>query len=788
MSPTNNHRRWALIGPGVHLMRRLRMRTKLGLLAVMLSLPLLGLSALAYQAQANDLRVVRHKLAGAHLVSGLIDAAVALQRDQEHPHAPATPRASAVNMAQAEPTDSPMTMQAALARIDQASQTPMPFALPAEWRVLANELKLLAQAPTSRPQPHDPAAQLARQVQDLQQIVVLVAERSGLLLDPEGNSYFLMSVAVEQMLPLTENLSRLRDQGGRLLALGAAGTSERAAMLTQADAAHQRLQAISQRLDALARTGHPRLATWLPTRQATEGLVALTQQAFSAETLVSPAEHYRGAANEALRQVKAMKRQVVDELLQVLALREQQAQTAMGLQMGLALSSLALVGYFGLSFYISFGSALRALGRGVDAVAQGDLTHKIEIKGRDELADIGRMVEAMNMRMSAMVAEIRSSAVRVGMSGQQVASGSQALAQRTEAQAANLGQTVASVAQLTAAVSANAAAACELDQLTSGLRQEAEIGGTAMRDALDSMTSLEDCSRRVTEIVGVIDGIAFQTNILALNAAVEAARAGEAGRGFAVVAAEVRQLAQRSAAAAGEVGRLIKRAGEQVQNSVKQTHRVSGSLTSMVTGVRQVSDALRAIADASGRQSIDLAEVSRTVDSLDLITRNNANMVDESALASNDLVERAQALSNAVASIRLRQGSADEAHALVDQAMALITSIGYAAAATRLHSRDEGFVDRDLYVFVIDRGGHYRVHGAKPAMEGKRVHEVLGIGGDQFVRDAWAAAPTGGWIEYDIVNPETGNVQPKASYVKALDARLLVGCGVYRQTRATAMA
>jgi hypothetical protein len=287
----------------------------------------------------------------------------------------------------------------------------------------------------------------------------------------------------------------------------------------------------------------------------------------------------------------------------------------------------------------------------------------------------------------------------------------------------------------------------------------------------------------------VIDGIAFQTNILALNAAVEAARAGEAGRGFAVVAAEVRQLAQRSSGAASEIRTLIARSGEQVESSVRQTRAVGQALDSLVGGVRNVSQSLRQIAEASARQSGELTQVSQSVGQLDEITRQNSAMVEQSAEASQDLVDRAKTLSSAVASIRLRQGSADEAKTLVERALKLVKARGLAAATQAFHAKDGGFLDRDLYLFVIDRSGTYKVHGAKPAMEGKRVHEVPGIDGARFLHDAWAAAPgAGGWIEYDIVNPESGAVQPKASFVVQVDDQHFAGCGVYRQSAAMSLA
>ncbi len=428
-------------------------------------------------------------------------------------------------------------------------------------------------------------------------------------------------------------------------------------------------------------------------------------------------------------------------------------------------------------------SILQPLQEATDAVrqvAQGDLSHRVNAQGRDELAAMGRLLEDMNAGLSSMVAEIRSSAVRVGMSGEQLTAAAQGLAIRTENQAANLRQTVAAVAQVSQTANENAQSAATVESLTGRLRDDAEAGGQRMHQAVAAMQGLEEESRRMAEIIGVIDGIAFQTNILALNAAVEAARAGDAGRGFAVVASEVRHLAQRSSSAAAEVRSLITHSSEQVAQAVVQTRGAGESLVGLVGGIHEVSDALRDIAQASQRQSVDLQEATRGAGALDHITRENASMVEEALVASHDLADRAQALTRAVSAIRLRQGSADEAHALVGRALGLIAQVGYPAACERLHSSDAGFVDRDLYVFAIDREGRYRLHGAKPAMEGRRVHEVPGIDGDRFVADAWAAAPAGGWIDYDILNLDTGTVLPKTSFVKALNDRLLVGCGVYR--------
>ena len=335
------------------------------------------------------------------------------------------------------------------------------------------------------------------------------------------------------------------------------------------------------------------------------------------------------------------------------------------------------------------------------------------------------------------------------------------------------------------AVASNAEAAQALDQVAGQLRVQAEAGGEAMRATVGSMATLESGSKRVAEIIGVIDGISFQTNILALNAAVEAARAGEAGRGFAVVASEVRMLAQRSSAAAAEIRQLIGQSSEQVSASVGRIGHVSAALDAVVAGVQDVSGRLRGIAAATAEQSVGLREMSSNVGSLDKITRQNASMVEESSQASQELVERAGMLSDAVASIRLRQGSADEAHALVERALELIRSVGLSAASQQMRDPTQGFVDRDMYVFITDREGIYRLHSAKPANEGKRIGDVPGIDGAKFNHDVWHNTEDGpGWVEYDILNLETGIVQPKASFMARLDENLVLGCGIYRSVPA----
>jgi methyl-accepting chemotaxis protein len=760
----------AWLRPGAALMQRLRMPTKMGLMGLMLLVPLLVLVLSTYGAISNDLAVARGELAGARVATRLVDLVQLLQSHRDLSHRALSGDAQAK-------TELPAAAKALQAAVDllNATITDQP-----DWPKTREQLLALAagQGPTQRDALF---AAHSKQVDALRLLMLQVGEQSGLMLDPEATTYFLMDLTVERAIPWLEALGTTRGIGSALLARGDASTRDRAAVLGRADAVLAQLDDLSFRLGALQRSGYAMPPSWATAKAASQRLSTRTREIFTADALTAEPAAYYAEASAAIQGAVALKNELAQSLVTLLTQRVHDKTTSLWLQMGVAGAGLGLLVYLALAFYASFSGALQALRSAVNASADGDLARPINVQGRDELADIGATLERMNIRLSAMVAEIRSSAVRVGMSGQTVSSSSQQLAIRTDNQASSLRQTVATVAQLSDAVAANAAAASDVDQLTGRLRAQSEAGGQAMRASVASMAGLEASSRRVAEIIGTIDGIAFQTNILALNAAVEAARAGESGRGFAVVATEVRMLAQRSAAAAAEIRALIARSTEQVDASVRQTRDVGTVLDAVVDGVRQVSDALRGIATASAQQSSDLEQVSQSVGNLDEITRQNAAMVDESAVASHELVDRAQALSAAVASVRLRQGSADEAKSLLERALQMVRSQGLDAAMPALQSRDHGFVDRDLYVFAIDREGRYRLHGAKPAMQGKRVHELPGIDGDRFVRDAWAQAEHGGWVEYNIVNPETGAVQPKASYVLKLDKQLLLGCGIYRQ-------
>ena len=392
-----------------------------------------------------------------------------------------------------------------------------------------------------------------------------------------------------------------------------------------------------------------------------------------------------------------------------------------------------------------------------------------------------RMVDSF----SAMVASVRSNAALVSQSGLHLVGSSHALSDRTEQQAANLEQTNASVQELASTVQDNAHAAQESDRSAKEVRTIADQSAQSMQLAVAQIEAIQASTRRMDEIVGVIDGLAFQTNILALNAAVEAARAGESGRGFAVVASEVRSLAQRSASSAKEIRELISTSSSQVGKGVDLIRDAGGQMDAVVLGIRTVADKMSGISASSAEQSTALAEISAAVRQLDQITQQNAAMVEAAAQQAGELQDQASTLAASVAVFELQQGTADEALAFVEKTLAHRRAAASKEAFVRdITAPEQGFFDRDMYVFVLDRHGTYLSFGGNATKVGTRVQDIPGIDGQGLVDAIIARAEESpGWVQYDITNPSTGKVQTKMSYVCMVDD-LYVGCGVYKNLAA----
>jgi methyl-accepting chemotaxis protein len=307
------------------------------------------------------------------------------------------------------------------------------------------------------------------------------------------------------------------------------------------------------------------------------------------------------------------------------------------------------------------GSIVSPLARGervARRVAEGDLTARAEPTGRDEVSNLLRSLDGMADRLAGVVREVRDTAGSIATASAEVAQGNGDLSQRTEQAASSLQQTASSMEQLHTTVAASADSARQASQLASNAATVAQQGGTVVGEVVGAMGDIQTASRKIADIIGTIDGIAFQTNILALNAAVEAARAGEQGRGFAVVASEVRSLAQRSAEAAREIKSLIASSSERVDAGSRLVGEAGRTMGEIVSGVQRVADIIGEVTAAAQEQSQGIGLVNGSVVKLDQMTQQNAALVEQSAAAAESLREQAARLVQSVGFFRLEGDAA----------------------------------------------------------------------------------------------------------------------------------
>ncbi|HRY16307.1 MAG TPA: methyl-accepting chemotaxis protein [Candidatus Competibacteraceae bacterium] len=290
-----------------------------------------------------------------------------------------------------------------------------------------------------------------------------------------------------------------------------------------------------------------------------------------------------------------------------------------------------------------------------ERIARGDLTADIRVTSQDETGQILGSMRNMATQFKKIVNEVTQATSQVNSSAAEIAQGSADLSQRTEEQASALEETASSMEELTATVKQSADNAGQANQLAGAARAQAEQGGQVVEQAVTAMNAISTSSRKIADIISVIDEIAFQTNLLALNAAVEAARAGEQGRGFAVVAAEVRKLAQRSADAAKEIKALITDSVAKVEDGGKLVEQSGKTLQEIVTAVKKVSDIVAEMAAASREQASGIEQVNRAILSMDQVTQQNAALVEETAAASQSMGEQAHELQNLMGFFKLSQ-------------------------------------------------------------------------------------------------------------------------------------
>ena len=763
-----------LLVPGVGAMRRIQMRTKLGLMASVLVVPLLVAIFMLCSRLWEDVKFTQREVTGVEMITQvhvLINKLQAQRAAASQVAAGAGEMADAAKKAKQAATEAFQQLTALLDKNPELTAN-------STWEDDKAGLQKFLDSPSDK---KGALSQPTHHIKRLLDLVDLLAEHSGLLFDPEITSYFLMDMLVQRIPQLEEAVSVLKDEAVSLLLRGELDGTSIANITGLSSALNTRAQDADLRTLSLKRNGEPPFADWAAARRTIAALLAETQNAFGESAMGAEPKSFETLALGVKADTEKLRLDASQRLLGQLNARVEQRTHELKVVLICATVGLLLLLYGLFSFATATLSSLKSMGQSMRLAASGDLSSVIKIPGNDEMARIGAAFENMLTNLSTLVADVRSASALVGDVGRSLVADGHLLADRTQSQAASLEETTANVRMVSDMVSQNASSSQDVSKMTRVLEEQTGSASDLMGKTVQGMDTLKATSLRMTEIIGTIDSIAFQTNILALNAAVEAARAGEQGRGFAVVASEVRNLAKRSQEAASEVRKLIAESSNRVQASVQEIGSVSDIMDSLVTSIRGVSSNIQGIAEASSNQSLSLGEVVVAVGDLDSVTAENSALVERTQHRSHRLIERASQLDDAVGHIKLRQGTADEAKRLAEKALELVKRVGFVKAAQEFHKKDGEYVDRDLYVFALDREGYYRVMGIDDSKVGNHVSASPGVNAEQLISDAWKRADQGGgWVEYNIINLVTGDVRGKSSFVLPLDGKLLLGCGAYR--------
>jgi len=476
----------------------------------------------------------------------------------------------------------------------------------------------------------------------------------GLSLDPDAATYYLIQASLVNMPWLAENLGIMRAQGTGFLALGNLPPEGRATLQALKKRA---LEVQGDMFRNLKKAGdaNPEMQTTLQTkadsgRAAVDKTMALAEQGLigAAELKLPPAEYFDEFTRtiDGLYEFNALAMKTMTGALDARVSDMHRAEfTVIALLLSGLLAAMMLAVAFVRSITGPVGEAVTV----ARAVADGNLRIAVPVHGTNELGQLMQALDAMRLRLSDVVGEVLQGSESLATASAEIAQGNNDLSARTEQQASALEQTAASMEELGATVKQNADNARQANQLALSASTVAVQGGAVVSQVVETMKGINDSSRRIADIITVIDGIAFQTNILALNAAVEAARAGDQGRGFAVVASEVRSLAGRSAEAAKEIKNLISASVARVEQGTSLVDQAGSTMTEVVSAIKRVTDIMGEISAASSEQSLGVSQVGEAVTQMDQVTQQNAALVEEMAAAADSLRSQAGQLVQTVA-------------------------------------------------------------------------------------------------------------------------------------------
>jgi len=486
-------------------------------------------------------------------------------------------------------------------------------------------------------------------------LVIKVDDGSGLTLDPDLDTYYLMDAGLSAGPVLLEQSARMRVEASALVNSSLSTDGFAANLLRQDGLVDYLSQQVQSDLTKVIGV-HPELAADVDPSDGLKKVVALRDligHLKSGNVDIDAAKGVDDAGAAEVTALEAWQSHDVDSLDKLLEARMTAAYRQMRAGATLLFVCVAVAGYLFYSFYLVMNGGLNEVRRHLGLMADGDLTSSPTPWGRDDAADLMYALRGTQESMRRIVAKVRGASSGIVTASTEIAGGAHDLSARTEQSAANLQQSAASMEEISSTVQQTASGAKRASQLATENAGVATRGGEIIETVVTTMQRIHASSSKIGDIIGTIDGIAFQTNILALNAAVEAARAGEAGRGFAVVATEVRALAQRASTAAREIKSLISSSVEEIASGTDVVNSAGQTIGQLVETSKQVHHLLTEIATSADEQARAVAQTSHAVQELDNVTQQNAALVEETAAAAASLSEQARGLASEVDQFKL---------------------------------------------------------------------------------------------------------------------------------------
>ena len=499
------------------------------------------------------------------------------------------------------------------------------------------------------------AESIQRYVDALQSLRGQMLDQTDLTLDPDQDTFYLMMIASEPTATVIESISRSRAMAGLYEARNQAKEGEIRELYAVRHLGMFHLEEIEGDYQK-AVDANPDIAKRFKVEeamQAARGFYQASAQAWFGDTFSAQVKALGEPGQRAVDQLRQVSQQSAAMLAELLQARVDQLQRKRW-QIGVVVAAcIGLAFYLFLAFFRVMKDGLGQVSHHLEAMAHGDLSTRPTPHGRDETADLVRLLLQMQAALTEMVRQVRSASGGIVTASAEIADASADLSARTEQSAASLEQSASAMEEIGATIRHSASKTEQVTRLAAETASLAQQGEQVFGRVVQSMDGIRQSSSRISDIIGVIDGIAFQTNILALNASVEAARAGEQGRGFAVVASEVRLLAGRSAEAAREIKTLIAKSVEQVEQGAQTVQTAEQALLDILGGTRQTNDLLADMAQASGEQTKGVAQVGVAIHELDQATQGNAAMVEETAASAAALKEQAERLREQVDRFKL---------------------------------------------------------------------------------------------------------------------------------------